>query len=335
MRRSARMGEPANGVRALGAEDEAAFQRLLRAVYGETYSHQSLYRPGGLRALLDERALLWGEFDEHGDLVGHTGFLRKDPRGDYSESGLSFARPGRVALRVRSELEERSLWPRLLSSAETPLVHQHTTTWHPLAQRYAERYLGARFSGLVLRYTVGERLEGFASRDVMDAVALTSIVVPLAERPAARLPEGPFSDWIATLFANFGREVQRVSSEASCLAGSLETFERSEGLDLVRRVVVRSREPVSSAAFAPSGTRTDLVHLPTDERVHVFYTLMNSDYLPVGIRIHATRPDEIVFQRLTGQTRTEALSRLASPSTCLIPSIRAHVATFVELATAR
>jgi hypothetical protein len=322
-------------VHALRAEDEAAFQALLRAVYGETYSHQSLYRPGGLRALLDERALLWGEFDEHGDLVGHTGFLRKDPRGDYSESGLSFARPGRVARRVRSDLEDRTLWPRLLSSAETPLVHQHTTTWHPLAQRYAERYLGARFSGLVLRYTVGERLEGFASRDIMDAVALTSVVAPLAERSAARVPEGPFADWLCTLFANFGREVQRVSCETSCPTGSLETFERSEGLDLVRRVVVRSRDPLSPSTVPPSGTRTDLVHLPTDERIHAFNTITNCGYLPVGIRIHATRPDEVVFQRLTGETKREGLLRLVSPSTSLIPSIRTHVSTFVEVATAR
>lgn len=321
---------------ALRPEDEAKFLDLLRAVYGETYSHRSLYRPGGLRALLDERAVLWGEFDEHGDLVGHTGFLRKDPRGDYAESGLSFARPGRVARRVRSDFEGRALWPRLLASANTPLVHQHTTTWHPLAQRYAERYLGAKFTGLVLAYTVGERLEGFASREVMDAVVLTSVVAPIAPRPPALIPEGRSADWLRTLFDGFGRSTVRVACDPhSTIAVSLETFERSEGLDLVRRVVERpERTPHHPPGpVAPTGHRTDLVHLPTDERVHAFYTLTRAGYLPVGIRVHATRPDEIVLQRLTGEGRTDALRRLAGQEISLIPSFRPHVASFVEIAT--
>lgn len=329
------METPERGVHALRPEDEAKFLDLLRAVYGETYSHRSLYRPGGLRALLEEQAVLWGEFDEHGDLVGHTGFLRKDPRGDYAESGLSFARPGRVARRVRSDFEGRELWPRLLASANTPLVHQHTTTWHPLAQRYAERYLGAKFSGLVLAYTVGEKLEGFASREVMDAVVLTSVVGPLPPRPPALIPEGRSADWLHSLFDGFSRPTVRVACNPhSTIPVRLETFERSEGLDLVRRVVARqTRTSDRSAPVAPTGQRTDLVHLPTDERVHAIHTLTRAGYLPVGIRVHATRPDEIVLQRLTGEGRTDALRRLAGRDISLIPSFRPLVATFVEIAT--
>jgi hypothetical protein len=323
------MATPERGVHALRAEDEAKFLDLLRAVYGETYSHRSLYRPGGLKALLDEQAILWGEFDERGELVGHTGFLRKDPRGDYSESGLSFARPGRVARRVRSDFEGRALWPRLLASANTPLVHQHTTTWHPLAQRYAERYLGAKLSGFVFAYTVGERLEGFVSRDVMDAVALTSVVTPLPPRAPAMVPEGPMADWLCALFDGFGRPTLRIPSGTRPTPRfRLETFERSEGLDLVRRVVVRSE----ATTLEPTGNRTDLVHLPTDDRVLAFHTLSRSGYVPVGIRIHATRPDELVFQRLSGHARTEAFTRLTSPETSLVPSIRPHAARWVELA---
>ncbi len=327
------MGTPERGVHELRPEDEAKFLDLLRSVYGETYSHRSLYRPGGLRALLEERALLWGEFDDQGELVGHTGFLRKDPRGDYSESGLSFARPGRIARRVRSELEGRALWPRLLASANTPLVHQHTTTWHPLAQRYAERYLGAKFSGLLIAYTVGERLEGFASRELMDAVALTSVVTPLPARPPAMVPEGPLADWLCSLFDGFGRATVRIPREVRSAPVRLETFERSEGLDLVRRVAVRSDETIelSSDSLEPTGHRTDLVHLPTDDRARAFYTIIRAGYLPVGIRVHATRPDEVVFQRLTTTARTEASKRLLSPETSLIPSIRPHVVRFAEL----
>ena len=76
-------------------------------------------------------------------LLSHTGFLYKDPRGDYLESGLSFIG------RAREGTPDAVVWARLMLWLQDRcvFVHQNTSTWHPLAQRYAARYMRARPTG--------------------------------------------------------------------------------------------------------------------------------------------------------------------------------------------
>ena len=94
----------------LGVEDEAAFQDLLRAAYGGTYSHQFLYEKDGLAALIrDGKGAFWGEFCPSGDgsLLAHTGILFKDPRG-FSQSSSATPR----ATRSRIGSAARPFLPR-------------------------------------------------------------------------------------------------------------------------------------------------------------------------------------------------------------------------------
>ncbi len=295
------MREHRVGMHPLGEEDEPAFQGLLRDVYGATYSYRSLYEPGGVARLLREkRAKLWGDFDEDGRLAGHTGILYKDPRGDYVESGMSFKRP-----RARGVTPDAVAWRRILDdvAATHPLIHQNTTTRHPLAQRYAERYMRARAAGVIVGYAVGEHLIGWPAIDrPMDAVTMTSRLAPTTERPRL-LPPGPWSDWLRSVFASFGLATDIATGTAPSVG--TETFEHNTAIDLTRRVVVRDPSVTDHSA-----ARTDLVHLPTDARVLSLPRFESEGFVPVGVRLHATRPDEIVLQRLPREARRDALANL-------------------------
>lgn len=302
------------GLHVLTEDDEPAFQALLREVYGETYSYRALYEPGGVAGLIREgRAKLWGDFDEEGRLAGHTGILFKDPRGDYVESGMSFKRP-----RARGVTPDALAWPRILgdvAAGRHALVHQNTTTWHPLAQRYAERYMAARASGLILGYAVGERLVGWAPVDrPMDAVTMTSRVLAAPDRDERPryVPPGPWGEWLRELFASFGLRAD--VAEGAPPAYAVETFERVEALDLVRRVVVAPTPSVRVETERVWVPRTELLHLPTDRRVLTFARFEAVDFVPVGVRLHATRPDEVVLQRLPREDRREALANLRAAS---------------------
>ncbi len=318
------------GMHRLGVEDEAAFQDLLRAAYRGTYSHQFLYEKDGLAALIrDGKGAFWGEFCPSGDgsLLAHTGILFKDPRAEYVESGLSLRRPG-----ARSVLDPHAIWARVL--AELPpsvgYVHQHTTTAHPLAQRYAARYMGAIPVGFVAAYTVGETVygartvEGSPADAPMDALAMTSSLV--AETGAVSLPEGPFFSWLSGIFERFGRTVTRLApgrSEGGTVHG--ERFETSPGLSLERSVL--AREPTSP--LPPSGARTRLVHVPVDAGSEgAFSHLMAADFVPVGVRLHRRRPDEIVFQFLPRVAANAFAARLTTTAS-LAPEHRAFAASWV------
>lgn len=294
------MREARVGMHPLREDDEPAFQALLREVYGETYSYRALYEPGGVARLLrNGRAKLWGDFDRDGRLAAHTAILYKDPRGDYVESGMSFKRP-----RARGVTPDAEVWRRILAdvAATHPLVHQNTTTVHPLAQRYAERYMGARASGVVVGYAVGERLTGWAHADrPMDAVTMTSRLGPAADRPRL-VPPGPWGDWLRAVFAGFGLATDVATGDVPEVGA--ETFERVDALDLVRRVAV------AGGADEPTTARTDLVHLPADARVLSLARFEAEGYVPVGVRLQATRLDEVVLQRLPRDARREALANL-------------------------
>jgi len=324
------------GMHRLGVEDEAAFQDLLRAAYGGTYSHRFLYEKEGLATLIrDGKGAFWGEFCPSGDgsLLAHTGILFKDPRGEYVESGLSLRRPG-----ARSTLDPRAMWARVVADLPPSVgyVHQHTTTAHPLAQRYARRYLSALPVGFVAAYTVGEtvhgagRVAGSPADTPMDALAMTTALV--AEPRAVSLPDGPFFAWLSEIFENFGRTVTRVGSVPAVGGGTLpaQLFETSSGLSLERSVL--AREPTSP--LLPSAARTRLVHVPVDAgSAGAFSDLIAADFVPVGVRLHRRRPDEIVFQFLpsaAGAFSAAAFASRLTTTASLVPEHRAFAEAWVS-----
>lgn len=309
-------------LRLLQPEDEAALQALLRAVYSDTYSHRSLYAPGGLAALLSAgRASLWGDFAASGELLSHTGFFHKDQRGDYVESGMSFR-----GANARSGTPDAEAWRRLFEwlRDRCVFVHQNTSTWHPLAQRYAERYMLARPTGVVIDYAIGERLIGVPHpKTPMQALTMTSVVRPdrLPSPKSLRLvPRGPWGSWIAGVLGSLGiTAIEEAPSEAPLdldLDLTLDPIEQSPALSLLRRAVTSGAAgaPPLVAALEPPLARVDLLHLPCDGRMAAFPLLERVGYVPVGVRPHATRPDEVVLQRLPGARRREAMDALAAVS---------------------
>jgi hypothetical protein len=300
-------------MRLLEERDEPAFVALLREVYGDTYSYRSLYEPGGTAALIRSgRAFLWGDFDEAGQLLSHTGFLCKDPRGDYLESGMSFR-----GARARTGTPDAVVWSRLLDwlRERAVFVHQNTSTWHPLAQRYAARYMRARPTGVIVDYVVGERLVGIAHPTTpMQALTMTSVVRPdrlPPPSPPRTVPRGPWGAWLQSVFAGLGIEAVEIETGAFASTLGIEAIERNPALDLVRRVVARAAHAAMDCAIDDVSARIDLLHLPCDDRVAAYPALERAGYVPVGVRPHATRPDEVVLQRLAGPRRGEARSALA------------------------
>lgn len=317
------------GMHRLGVEDEAAFQDLLRAAYGGTYSHRFLYEKDGLATLIREgKGAFWGEFCPSGDgsLLAHTGILFKDPRGEYVESGLSLRRPG-----VRSTLDPHAMWARVVADLPPSVgyVHQHTTTAHPLAQRYARRYLSALPVGFVAAYTVGETVHGArrpeaGATEPMDALAMTTALA--AETRAVSLPDGPFFAWLSGILERFGRTVTRL---APGLSGSfhVELFEASPGLSLERSVLTGGADLPLPASRA----RTRLVHVPVDQ-TNPFSILLAADFVPVGVRLHRRRPDEIVFQflpRAAGAFSATAFASRLTTTASLVPEHRAFAEAWV------
>ncbi len=304
-----------SGVRLLEGRDEPAFVALLRDVYGETYSYRALYEPGGASALIGSGgAALWGDFDPSGQLLSHTGFLCKDPRGDYLESGLSFR-----SARAREGVADAVVWQRLMSwlHERCVFVHQNTSTWHPLAQRYAARYMRARPTGVIVDYVIGERLVGIVHPETpMQALTMTSVVrpdrVPSPSRPRL-VPPGPWGAWLAGLLGDLGIAAVCTDAKSTPAGLGIETIERNPALDLLRRAVTRGpTEAPLAPAIDGESARIDLVHLPCDDRMAAYPELERAGYVPVGVRPHATRPDEVIWQRLPGARRGEAMAALAA-----------------------
>ena len=138
----------------------------------------------------EQKATLGGDFDADGQLVAHSAILYKDPRGEYVESGMSLRRPKTPALTADAEV-----WRRIFADVAPrfSFIHQNSTTWHPLAQRYAQRFMRARASGLILGYAHGERISGLPPPTrPMDALTMTSVVAPeRVYRSRARVARGP------------------------------------------------------------------------------------------------------------------------------------------------
>lgn len=284
--------------RPLRADDEAAFVRLLRAVYGETYSYRDLYRPGGLgRLLASGRAALFGDFDADGELFSHTAFLLKDPRGEYVESGMSLRN---AWLRTPGRTADADNWAMLFAAVPSgcAYVHQNTTTLHPLAQRYASRYMRAEPTGLIAGYAVGERLAGFdAPSTPMQCLTMTTA---LDAAPAARdvlLPDTAWSPWVTDRLAAWGRRVVGAPPALDADGLTLGLIEDNRDLSLRRRAIDRGGGDLD-ALLASDRPRTDLVHVPLDDRAAALPALLAAGYVPVGLRPHAARPDELIVQHL-------------------------------------
>lgn len=312
------------GMRLLDERDEPAFVALLREVYGETYSYRALYEAGGVATLIRSgSAALWGDFDPSGQLLDHTAFLFKDPRGDYVESGMSFR-----GARAREGTPDAVVWARLFEwlHERCVFVHQNTSTWHPLAQRYAARYMRARPTGVIVDYVIGERLAGLAHPTTpMQALTMTTVVRPDRLPSLPRLvPRGPWGAWLAGVLGDLGITALPCNATGTLQGLGIEAIERNPALDLLRRVVKLSPAGAPlAAALGAETARIDLLHLPCDQLMAAFPALEHAGYVPVGVRPHATRPDEVILQRLAGPRRGEASAALAAAA--LAPPGRALV----------
>lgn len=287
----------------LAEPDEPALQALLRARYGETYAYREFYEPGGLARLWRAGSLLsLGEYDDHGQLVAHTGILVHAGR-DHAESGLSLIHPHRRSAMTRDE--HAAMWDHVLTvlAEHVGFLHQHTSTLHPRAQRYAQLFMRAAPIGLVVDYTTGERLIGIESSEApMQALAMTTRLRP--GRGAARhLPEGRWFAWLQGLFAGLGEPDACVPVAPAEPASGLVfgTCDFNGGLRIARRVVVGVGGEGVAAAVDPSGepARVDLVHLPVADPGVVAggaALLHQAGYVPVGVRPGVV--DAIVWQRL-------------------------------------
>ena len=297
-------------MRELVAADEPALQGLLRRIYGDSYSYRSLYQPGGIAGLLASgRTALWGDFaDDDRALISHTGFFWKDPRADYLESGLSLRHP-----HLRPVTPDAEVWRRCFGwlDRRAAYLHQHTTTYHPLAQRYAERHMRARPAGFVIDYAIGERLAILACPDgPMHAVMMTTLLADAPPQPAIAIPRGPWAEFLALAAIGLGLE-PRVDDVAAGGEVSVEPepIEANRELALVRRSVARA----GGAAITPAAeARVDLIHVPLDRRAAAVPALTEAGWVPVGLRAHATRPHEIVMQHLPDARRGYAIAALAT-----------------------
>lgn len=282
---------------------------LVRACYGETYSQRSLYDAGELDALWASGTLASaGELDERGELVGHTAFWHKDPHLDSVDSCLSFVHPRH---RLRAGHDAAALWPFFLEQLGRTyaFVHQATTTVHALAQRYAQRRMRAVPTGLVVGWAVDEDVVGFGRADAMHAVSMTSYIATTVASPRrCAVPDGPWAGWLEETLAGgpVPRCAERVAPETSSQGDgwTLRSIERSAGLSLERRVLApRPGAEALPAHVWETPARVDLVHLAVDDAgvmARGAPLLRARGYLPVGVRLHLSRPDEIVFQRFAG-----------------------------------
>ena len=303
-----RAAAPSEHARWLDEPDEPAFQELLRARYGDTYSYRDFYQPGGLARLWRSGALLsLGEYNDDGLMVAHTGLILHPGR-DYAESGLSLVHPRRRSAMTRAE--HRRAWDHVLARLRgvVGFLHQHTSTLHPRAQHYARRFMAAEPTGLVVDYTAGETLVGLdASAAPMQALTMSTRLAPAS--PAARhLPAGPWGEWLAATCERLGGGPCVLVPLAPAGLQNLVfgTCDDNRGLQLTRRWVVGLGD--ASAELAAPGARVDLVHLPVDDPGLVARgaaLLFAGGYLPVGVR-PGRSVDTVVWQRLPDRAAARA-----------------------------
>lgn len=300
---------PVPAARWLGDADEPALRALLQSCYGDTYAIRSLYQEGYARELWRSGQLLsLGEFDEHGQLRGHTGILFKDhaPAADFVESGLSFAHPGRRALDASGYAAVWRWLLRQLAEHGVSFLLQQTSTLHALAQRYAQQHLRARPTGLILHYSRGERPRHLTtSAEEMHALVMATVLRPLPQQELW-LPPGAAGELVAqaALALALPRTIHRVpSAPAAASAFTLETLEHSRDLGLRRRRLIRTGSAAPPGIAPPAlmdTARVDLIHVPATaaDVTAGAAALRAAGYRPVALRPRAKQPDELVYQHL-------------------------------------
>lgn len=300
------------GVRWLGAGDGPRLVELVRACYGESYSYGLLYRAAEIEARWAEGSLLsLGHVDDEGALDGHTGFWRKDPKGEYVESGLSLVRPG---ARRGFGVDVGPMWRTLLErwSRCAAFIHQNTTTRHPRAQLYAARHLRARPTGWIFDYALGETLVELAEEPApMHALTMSTVLGPDEAGPELAVPHGPWAGWLATLVHGVlpAASVVPVACASELAPLVLEPIEDNQSLGLRRRVVA-GLGPATDPEAEPA--RVELVHLPMQAGpvAAAWASVQARGYVPVGVRLHRRRPCELVLQSLAVAHAREALAAM-------------------------
>jgi hypothetical protein len=157
----------------------------------------------------------------------------------------------------------------------------------------------------------------------MQALTMTTVVRPEAMPSPSRprlVPRGPWGEWIGGILRSMGvAEIAHVD-DGPPPALALDAFEHNASIGLSRRVVGVAGASLSEAVHV-AAARTDLVHLPCDARMTAFPVLIDAGFVPVGVRVHASRPDEVVLQRLP--EKGAAIDAVARAS--LIPAARVLV----------
>ncbi|WP_115708522.1 hypothetical protein [Legionella sainthelensi] len=291
-------------IRQLTAKDEEEFIKLLYKVYGNSYSYTFLYESGGLSALIHSNKITsYGEFDLEGRLLAHTAFWHKEKNGDYVESGCSFRVSGGVK-KLKSTVTPKA-WHNALQQLATQyhFVHQHNSTLHLLAQRYATRLMNAKYCGLILGYAENEAVKGVKHQsNKMHALLMTTVLQPQHVEKKIFIP-ALFKPWLENIYQNLGlpRIIHSVYLDSQeRLPFHLKNMEINPYIGLQRRLVQKN---IHSSEFhcPPSTLRTDLIHLPLEdpELVHVIFPiLIQSGYIPCGVRPHTHQSDELIFQNV-------------------------------------
>jgi len=303
------------GVRWLAAGDGGLLAELVHACYGDTYSYAALYRAEEIEALWAEGSLLsLGHIDENGRLDGHTGFWRKDPNGEYVESGVSLVHPG---ARRGFGVDPVQMWQALLErwSLATAFIHQNTTTRHAHAQLHAARHMRARPTGWIFDYALGEALVGLSELPApMHALTMSTALHPGA--PALAVPDGPWAAWLAELVHEVlpAAVVTAVPCSPKLGALVLEPIEHNQSLGLCRRVVSGLEASIDGSAShaAEPLARVELLHLPLQPELvsATWASLLGAGYLPVGVRLHQRRTSELVLQRVTAAHARESITSM-------------------------
>ena len=295
-------------VRRLNAEDEEQFIKLFRAVYGDTYSYNLLYEPGGFSSLIDSEQLIsYGEFDSTNKLLAHTGFWHKEKESDFVESGCSFRLSRRTSNIKTSTIQ--TAWHEAFQSLSSnyDFIHQHCSTLHVLAQRYASHFMNAKSCGLIVEYAQEEQVKGIGHcSDNMHALIMTTVLHPDSFAPKEVYVPELFKNWIEIIYQNltiprtvYGMKTVRQTNTAPKI--SLAALESNPYISLQRRKLIK--EQVCNENIKISSKRTDLIHVPLNcpELSSVIPQLFALGYYPCGVRPHVEQADELILQRLSGK----------------------------------